>query len=98
MRSTTPRTRPRSATSAWSLRRAAFPRGRQELLRRLQPRAHHKGGRIQTVPADAQDLRPHISQRLDTETLRDLNYAVDVEGKTPENVAETWLKEEGFIE
>jgi hypothetical protein len=39
-----------------------------------------------------------VSQRLDTETLRDLNYAVDVEGKTLENVAETWLKEEGSIE
>jgi len=39
-----------------------------------------------------------ISQKLDTETLRKLNYAVDVEGKSPENVAETWLKEEGFIE
>jgi osmoprotectant transport system substrate-binding protein len=39
-----------------------------------------------------------ISQKLDTETLRNLNYAVDVEGKSPENVAETWLKEEGFIE
>ena len=39
-----------------------------------------------------------ISQKLDTETLRNLNYAVDVEGKSPENVAENWLKEEGFIE
>ena len=39
-----------------------------------------------------------ISQKLDTETLRNLNYAVDVEGKSPENVAENWLKAEGFIE
>ena len=39
-----------------------------------------------------------ISQKLDTETLRKLNYAVDVQGKSPEKVAETWLREEGFIE
>jgi osmoprotectant transport system substrate-binding protein len=39
-----------------------------------------------------------ISQRLDTETLRNLNYAVDVKGESPEKVAETWLREEGFIE
>jgi osmoprotectant transport system substrate-binding protein len=39
-----------------------------------------------------------ISQKLDTETLRKLNYAVDVQGKSPENVAETWLRKEGFIE
>jgi osmoprotectant transport system substrate-binding protein len=39
-----------------------------------------------------------ISERLDTETLRDLNYAVEVEGETPEAVAERWLRENGFIE
>ena len=39
-----------------------------------------------------------ISQELDTETLRELNYAVDVEGKSPENVATNWLREKGFIE
>ena len=39
-----------------------------------------------------------ISQKLDTETLRKLNYAVDVEGESPESVARTWLKTEGFIE
>ena len=39
-----------------------------------------------------------ISRKLDTETLRKLNYAVDVEGESPESVARTWLKTEGFIE
>jgi osmoprotectant transport system substrate-binding protein len=39
-----------------------------------------------------------ISERLDTETLRELNYAVDVQGKSPESVARSWLKENGFIE
>ena len=38
-----------------------------------------------------------ISQKLDTETLRKLNYAVDVEGESPESVARTWLKTEGFL-
>ena len=39
-----------------------------------------------------------ISEKLDTETLRRLNYEVDVKGKAPESVARTWLREEGFIE
>ncbi|QIN79943.1 glycine/betaine ABC transporter substrate-binding protein [Rubrobacter marinus] len=39
-----------------------------------------------------------IAERLDTETLRTLNYAVEVEGRTPEAVAEGWLRENGFIE
>jgi osmoprotectant transport system substrate-binding protein len=39
-----------------------------------------------------------ISEKLDTETLRRLNYAVDVEGKAPEAVAEHWLRQNGFIE
>jgi len=39
-----------------------------------------------------------ISERLDTETLRELNCAVDVQGKSPENVARSWLRENGFIE
>lgn len=39
-----------------------------------------------------------ISKKLDTGTLRKLNYAVEVEGKSPEKVARTWLRENGFIE
>lgn len=39
-----------------------------------------------------------ISERLDTETLRRLNYAVEVERETPEAVAERWLRGNGFIE
>jgi osmoprotectant transport system substrate-binding protein len=39
-----------------------------------------------------------ISEELDTQTLRRLNYAVDVEGKSPETVAKRWLQNHGFIE
>ena len=39
-----------------------------------------------------------IAEKLDTETLRRLNYAVEVEGQTPEAVAERWLRDNGFIE
>ena len=38
-----------------------------------------------------------IAEKLDTGTLRELNYAVEVEGKTPKAVAEGWLRENGFI-
>jgi osmoprotectant transport system substrate-binding protein len=39
-----------------------------------------------------------ISKEPDTQTLRELNYAVDVEGESPETVATRWLKDSGFIE
>lgn len=39
-----------------------------------------------------------ISKELDTQTLRKLNYAVDVEGESPETVAKRWLRENEFIE
>lgn len=39
-----------------------------------------------------------ISKELDTQTLRKLNYAVDVEGESPETVARRWLRENEFIE
>jgi osmoprotectant transport system substrate-binding protein len=39
-----------------------------------------------------------ISKELDTETLRKLNYAVDVQGESPERIARTWLRENDFIE
>ena len=38
------------------------------------------------------------SPPLDTKTLRELNYAVDVDGESPETVARRWLRENGFIE
>ncbi len=44
------------------------------------------------------ELFAPISKKLDTETLLDLNYAVEVEGKAPEDVARRWLRENGFIE
>jgi len=44
------------------------------------------------------DIFVPISEKLDTETLRRLNYEVDVKGRSAEDVARTWLREEGFIE
>src|SRR3712207_3413269 len=44
------------------------------------------------------ELFAPISEKLDTEALRRLNYAVDVGGKAPEAVAEQGLRQNGFIE
>ena len=38
-----------------------------------------------------------IIKELDTETLRNLNRKVDVDGSFPDVVAEEWLRENGFI-
>ncbi len=43
------------------------------------------------------DLFAPISEELTTEELLRLNSQVDIEGKTPANVAEQWLRENGFI-
>ena len=39
-----------------------------------------------------------ISQALENETLAQMNAAVDVDGELPEDVAEQWLIDNGFIE
>ncbi len=39
-----------------------------------------------------------ISEKLDTGTLRELSAAVVVEGNSPEDVAERWLRENGFTQ
>ena len=44
------------------------------------------------------DLFAPISKKLDTKTLLDLNYAVEVEGKSPDSVARQWLRQNGFVE
>jgi osmoprotectant transport system substrate-binding protein len=44
-----------------------------------------------------EDLFAPISEELTTEALIELNSQVDIEGKTPANVAEQWLQENGFI-
>ena len=44
------------------------------------------------------DLFAEIAAKLDNETLQALNAAVDVEGQSEEEVAENWLREQGFIE
>lgn len=43
------------------------------------------------------DLFAEISSQLDTETMQDLNARVDEEGEFPEEVAEDWLRSEGFL-
>ena len=43
------------------------------------------------------DLMAPITKKLDTETLRNLNRKVDVDGSFPDVVAEEWLRENGFI-
>lgn len=44
------------------------------------------------------DVFAPVAKKLTTETLRNLNAAIDVDGEDPEDVAEDWLKEEGLIE
>ena len=39
-----------------------------------------------------------VSEALDTESMRQMNTAVDVKGELPEDVAEQWLRDNGFIE
>ncbi len=43
------------------------------------------------------DLFVPISEELDTETMRQLNAAVSMEGRNPREVAEQWLRQNGFI-
>ncbi|MEY9966839.1 osmoprotectant transport system substrate-binding protein [Streptacidiphilus sp. MAP12-16] len=50
----------------------------------------------QKYPAIAQIIAP-IAAKLDNATLRELNADVDVKGETPDQVAQTWLKQQGFI-
>lgn len=39
-----------------------------------------------------------VSEALDTETMQEMNTAVDVDGELPADVAEQWLRRNGFIE
>jgi len=43
------------------------------------------------------ELLGKIAKKLDTETMTELNYQVDIEEKDPKEVAEEWLKSEGFL-
>jgi len=47
---------------------------------------------------ELEQLFAAIAEKLDNETLQQLNAAVDVEGEAEEDVAENWLRENGFIE
>ena len=48
-------------------------------------------------PEIADIFRP-VVEMLDDETMQQLNYEVDVNGKPAKMVAEIFLKEHGFIE
>lgn len=45
---------------------------------------------------ELEELFAPISEELDTETLRELSGAVEIEGRNPAGVAEDWLRENGF--
>ncbi|MBA2383962.1 MAG: glycine betaine ABC transporter substrate-binding protein [Actinobacteria bacterium] len=47
---------------------------------------------------ELEDLFAAIAEKLDNETLQQLNAAVDVKGEPEEDVAENWLRESGFID
>lgn len=47
---------------------------------------------------ELEELFAPIAEALDTETLRDLNREVDVDGGFPDVVAQEWLQENGFID
>ncbi|MCA1853566.1 MAG: hypothetical protein LC647_14575 [Beggiatoa sp.] len=53
--------------------------------------------RTQAMDPKLEKLFAPISEKLTTETLQKLNAQVDVEGQLPEEVAEQWLSENGFI-
>lgn len=46
---------------------------------------------------DLEGILGPISEKLDTDTLRQLSASVEVDGNSPELVAERWLRENGFI-
>jgi osmoprotectant transport system substrate-binding protein len=53
--------------------------------------------RNQAMDPKLEKLFAPISKKLTTETLQKLNAQVDVEGQLPEEVAEQWLSENGFV-
>lgn len=51
---------------------------------------------LEQHPEIAKILAP-LSERLDTETMQQLNAKVDVQGLDAEDVAEQWLEKEGLL-
>jgi osmoprotectant transport system substrate-binding protein len=47
---------------------------------------------------EIEELFAPVAEKLDDETLIELNAQVDVDGRDPVTVAEDWLRDEGFIE
>ncbi len=53
--------------------------------------------RKQAMDPKIAELFAPISKKLTTETLQKLNTQVDIEGQLPEDVAEQWLSDNGFV-
>lgn len=53
--------------------------------------------RYAEVGPKVEELMNPLLASLDTETITRLNREVDVDGKFPEEVAEKWLKDEGYL-
>ncbi|MBE0416774.1 MAG: ABC transporter substrate-binding protein [Coriobacteriia bacterium] len=62
-----------------------------------QPSPIFRGEVIDEYPEIADLLEP-VFERLDLETLQSLNAQVALEGQDAQEVAESWLRAEGFIE
>lgn len=55
-----------------------------------------KQATLESYP-ELKEIFAPISEKLDTEALRELSSAVEVEGNSPGTVAERWLRENGFV-
>ena len=69
--------------------------------RRVEPGGWRAWGRRQASLAceypELADVFTPITQKLNDETLRDLNAAVDVDGKSEEAVAQQFLRKNGLL-
>ncbi len=68
----------------------------QEFFVPYNPVATVRAETLQDLP-DLAPLFADISERLDTATLRELDAQVSIERRSPEDVAEEWLAEEGLV-
>ena len=58
-------------------------------------------GEIDKTRQDIVDLRTKIfaglTQKLDSKSMTDMNYQVDIEHKNPKDVAKAWLQSAGLL-
>ncbi len=82
------------ALRAYDFRVLADPEGAQPVF---QPVAVFRAEVIENNPEIAEIINP-IFASLDNETLQELNARVDVEGENPEEVARSYLEENGLLQ